>query len=163
MSNEPSYCQVKKKIWWLGIQRDSPQNPADKTQMFPFDFCWFCWAKGELSPGLLSGSLSGRQLDTWAYPHPGTILEYLALWDVSPWEGRGATLHISNINSVNLKCFLSLTVRYFAWLVSGKCSKSFLLFGNQRQYPALVISGAYPWFWGDQIWSDLLPLPPWPE
>ena len=38
MSNEPSYCQVKKKIWWLGIQRDSPQNPSDKTQMFPFDF-----------------------------------------------------------------------------------------------------------------------------
>ena len=158
MSNEPSYCQVKKKIWWLGIQRDSPQNPADKTQMFPFDFCWLCLAKRELSPRLLSRSLSRRQLDTWAYPHPGTILEYLALWDVSHWEGRGATLDMSNINFVNLKCHCASNPNIFC--MTGKCSKSFLLFGNQRQYPALVISGAYPWFWGDQIWSDLLPLPP---
>ena len=30
---------------------------------------------------------------------------------------------------------------------------------NQRQYPALVISGAYPWFWGDQIWPVLRPPP----
>ena len=107
----------------------------------------------------------GPYLDTWVSPHHGTTLEYRGLGDVSPWEGRGGKFNISNINSLNLKWYRAFSPlsRYFAWLVSGKCSQSFLLFGNQRQYPALVISGAYPWFWGDQIWSDLLPLPPWPE
>ena len=109
-----------------------PQNPADKTQMSPFDFSFLVWENwgGWYS----SRHLSQRQRETEG--DRGTLEHIFSLAgehqgaEDSHWQSRQLALQSWNFT--------------FTLCMTGKWSQSFLLLGNQWQCPARVISGAYP-------------------
>ena len=106
-----------------------PQNPADKTQMSPFDFSFLVWEDwgGRYS----SRHLSRRQRETEGhFSISSPLLESTRGVEDSHWQSRQLALQSWNFT--------------FTLCMTGKWSQSFLLLSNQWQCPARVISGAYP-------------------
>ena len=114
-----------------------PQNPADKTQMSPFDFSFLVWEDwgGRYS----SRHLSRRQRETEGHFSISSPLLESTRGRRTP-TGRADNWHFR----------VGILLLHFAWLVSGPNPSSYLVISDNVQH-GLFLELIQDW---EQIWTS---------